>query len=163
MTMHSSSSAHASYSLLLTNEKNSPLHTVSTISDTNLCLCSWCILSLLYISRMLISTLSHRAATTERSPREDTARCPVTTPGKAEAMPVSTWAHAFFIQSVKWIIAAWIPVLISPHLYTFLCCRSFRPEAVCRPADQMCRAAWINTDRGQHCLLPSHQQEGGCW
>lgn len=76
------------------------------------------------------------------------------------------WAHErmlFFIQSVKWIIAAWIPVLISPHLYTFLCCRSFRPEAVCRPADQMCRAAWINTDRRQHCLLPSHQQEGGCW
>lgn len=100
MTMHSSSSAHASYSLLLTNEKNSPLHTVSTISDTNLCLCSWCILSLLYISRMLISTLSHRAATTERSPREDTARCPVTTPGKAEAMPVSTRAHAFFFYSI---------------------------------------------------------------
>lgn len=159
MTMHSSSSAHASYTLLLTNEKNSPLHTVSTISDT--------VFMVYFVAPVHFQDADFDTQSQSSYDRALSER------GHSQMSSDDTWkgrsnasehtSACFFIQSVKWIIAAWIPVLISPHLYTFLCCRSFRPEAVCRPADQMCRAAWINTDRRQHCLLPSHQQEGGCW
>lgn len=44
---------------------------------------------LLCVSRMLILTASLRAAMTELCLREDTARCPAMTPGRASPMQVS--------------------------------------------------------------------------
>lgn len=44
-----------------------------------------------------------------------------------------------------------------------MCHRSIRPEAVCRAPHKVCGPAGTHSDHRQHCVLPSHQQERGCW
>lgn len=63
------------------------------------CECSRCLT--LYVSRRLILTPSPKAAMTELCLREDTARCPVMTPGRASPMLVSAQhaqAHTHIIH-----------------------------------------------------------------